>query len=161
MKENLDYGGTVADHIPQTDNCTPEKYGHSSSGTPYSFYQWDELMAYSPVAGSQGLCPPGWHVPAPDEWSTLASLLNGPGLAGGTLRDPVLAGGFRSEQPGFLYLNNLWSFTTGGSAGAMYWTSAPAGADRAVARGLNDFTLSLSLYTAARANAFSARCVKD
>jgi uncharacterized protein (TIGR02145 family) len=117
MKENLDYGLVIGDYSPQTDNCISEKYIHTST-----FYQWDELMRYDPVPASQGLCPPGWHVPTSTEWDQLLSFYNGPGLAGGTLKDDLLPNGFQSHQLGFLYLNSTWAFTTGMAAGTMYWT---------------------------------------
>lgn len=156
MKENLDYGLVIGDYSPQTDNCISEKYIHTST-----FYQWDELMRYDPVPASQGLCPPGWHVPTSTEWEELIAMNNGPGQAGGYLTDTQLPGGFQSHQQGLLYLNNIWAFTTGLYAGSMYWTSTPSGTEKAVARGLNEYNLSVSLYEAARGNGFSVRCLKD
>jgi uncharacterized protein (TIGR02145 family) len=177
MQTNLDFGITISDLVPQTDNCIPEKHTsncappfvHSSFLIPHSsfpilscsFYQWDELMRYDPVSATQGICPPGWHVPTSAEWDHLLSFYNGPGLAGGTLKDDLLPNGFQSQQQGFLYLNNTWAFTTGLSAGTMYWTSTSLGADRAVARGLNEYNMSVSRYEAARANAFGVRCLRD
>jgi uncharacterized protein (TIGR02145 family) len=118
-------------------------------------------MRYESSAGSQGLCPPGWHIPVPAEWDLLVSAYNGPGQAAGPLKDPWLANGFHSLQEGFFYQNNLWAFTAGTIAGTMYWTSAPSGADRAVARGLNAYHYSVSRYPARRNDAFTVRCVKD
>ena len=83
-----------------------------------------------------------------------------PGKAGGTLKDTLLPGGFHSYQQGLYYLNNTWAFTTGFAAGPMYWTSTLSG-DRAVASGLKEMNLSVSLYEAARGNGLSARCLKD
>jgi len=156
MKENLDYGLEINAFTFQTDNCISEKYMHNSS-----FYQWDELMRYDPVAASQGLCPPGWHVPTSVEWDDLISAYSGPGLAGGFLADIQSPNGFQSHQLGILYLNNIWAFTTGLYAGSMYWTSTISGNERAVARGLNNFNLSVSKYEAARGNAFAVRCLRD
>ena len=34
-------------------------------------YQWDEMMQYQNQEGTQGICPPGWHVPADAEWMIL------------------------------------------------------------------------------------------
>ena len=118
-------------------------------------------MRYETSPGTQGLCPPGWHVPSATEWNTLLAFYNGPGQAGGPMKDLLLANGFDSYQQGFLYNNNSWAFTTGQDAGAMYWTSTASGANRAVARGLNDFNPSVSMYPSLRGNAFSVRCLKD
>ncbi|MEI7661699.1 MAG: FISUMP domain-containing protein, partial [Bacteroidota bacterium] len=163
MKENLDFGTAVDGLVPQTDNCMPEKYVRNSPyGGQYSiFYQWDELMRYSSTEASQGLCPPGWHIPSSSEWNDLLVYYNGDGLAGGALKDAQLAGGFHSFQVGFLYLNNTWAFTTGQDAGSMYWTSTSTGNEGAVARGMNLLTRSVSVYNSSRSNAFPARCMKD
>ena len=125
-----------------------------------AFYQWDELMRHNPSESSQGLCPPGWHIPSSAEWDELIANCNGPGKAGGTLKDTLLPGGFHSYQQGLYFLNNTWSFTAGFAAGSMYWTSTLAGG-RAIARGINEMNLSVSKYEAARGNGFSARCLKD
>ena len=162
MASNLDFGTQIPDGIPQTDNCTSEKYLRPTSYVPRpTFYQWDELMRYQTSPGSQGLCPPGWHIPSAAEWNILLSFYSGAGQAGGYLKDSLLVNGFHSYQQGFLYLNNTWAFTTGLDTGAMYWTSSSSGTDRAVARGLNIFNPSVSMYLSSRQNAFGVRCVKD
>ena len=156
MATNLDFGVQISDLTPQTDNCTPEKYQH-----PTSFYQWDELMQYDHTEANQGLCPPGWHIPSSAEWNALLASCNGPGEAAGPLKDTLLVNGFHSFQQGFLFLNNTWAFTVGLYAGAMYWTSTSSGTGRAVARGLNGYNMSVSLYSSSWGNAFSVRCLKD
>jgi uncharacterized protein (TIGR02145 family) len=161
MQENLNIGLTVADFQPQTDNCVVENYVHDPSIPNSAVYQWNELMNHAPVSGSQGLCPPGWHVPTSSEWDELTAFFNGPGMAGSQLKDLVLTGSFHSYQGGIYYLNDLWSFTQGPAAGTMYWTSTTSGTDRAVARGLNEYNMSVSRYEAARGNGFGVRCLKD
>ncbi|MDP1622139.1 MAG: FISUMP domain-containing protein, partial [Bacteroidales bacterium] len=160
MQTNLDFGMTISDLTPQTDNCLVEKYIRYSSFAYSSFYQWDELMRYNSAEASQGICPPGWHIPSSAEWDELIASCNDPGKAGGTLKDKFLPDGFQSYQHGLLYLNNTWAFTTGFAAGSMYWTSTMSGG-RAVARGINEMNLSVSLCEASRGNALSARCLKD
>ncbi len=163
MQKNLDYGTAIPSTNPQTENCIPEKYNCPLSivNCQLSLYQWDELMRYETAPSAQGLCPPGWHIPASAEWSALINWLGGAATAGSAMKDPFAAGGFHSEQTGFLYLNYRWAFFDDSYAGAMYWTSTPSGSDRAMARGLNEINHSVSLYPAARANAFGVRCVKD
>jgi uncharacterized protein (TIGR02145 family) len=156
FRDNLNFGTQISDLIPQTDNCTAEKYVHNSI-----FYQWDELMLYSNSEAVQGLCPPGWHIPSSSEWNALLTFYDDPGQAGGPMKDHLLSNGFDSYQQGFFYLNNLWSFTTGLYAGSMYWTSTLSGSDYAVARGFNEYNTSVSMYPASRGNAFSVRCLKD
>jgi hypothetical protein len=86
--------------------------------------------------------------------------MEGPGQAGGPLKDPWLSNGFHARQPGLFYQNRSWSFCTGEFAGSMYWTSTHAGIDRAIARGLNLYQNSVSYYESPKNNAFSIRCCK-
>jgi uncharacterized protein (TIGR02145 family) len=160
MEENLEFGFTISDLLPQTDNCIAEKYQSTVANRTSSFYQWDELMQYNTSAGSQGLCPPGWHIPTSAEWEELIINFNGPGQAGGPMKD-TLVSGIKSHQSGFFYLNNTWAFTSGIDAGSMYWTSTATAYDRAVARGLNEYNPSVSRYFSSRGNSFGVRCMKD
>jgi uncharacterized protein (TIGR02145 family) len=216
MADNLGYGMTIDEFIPQTDNCLAERYVRNSYFVPRTsvsvlnskfdcstvrlfneifqisnlksdvsnlksdisnlksdisnlrfevrngaFYQWDELMQYQSASGVQGLCPPGWHVPTASEWDDLLAFYNGPGQAGGPLKDTLIANGFHSIQKGFMYQNNTWVFTSGLQAGSMCWSSTTSGTDRAVARGINDFNPSVSRYSSLRSNGMGARCCRD
>jgi len=163
MTENLDYGTSVSYPQSQTDNCIPEKYCSNSDPSCTllgGFYQWDELMQYSPAEGSQGLCPPGWHVPARTEWQSLIDdpANGGNGLAGGFLKDVP----FVAKTGGVLYMNSVWAFNPGDDLTAtMFWTSSSNGPSHAYARGMNAPNTSTSLYSGSFANAFTVRCVKD
>jgi hypothetical protein len=90
MAMNLNYGTTIPSTAMQRDNCVPEKYcfndNSSNCSTQGGLYQWDELMQFAPIAGSQGICPPGWHVPTETEWNTLFSNYISPGFAGDPLK---------------------------------------------------------------------------
>ena len=163
MIQNLDYGTEVSTTLPQTDNCQPQKFCSASDPgcTLYGgFYQWDELMQYSNLEGSQGLCPPGWHVPGLNEWQMLIDdpANQGNSLAGGFLKDIP----FGPQLEGMFYMNNTWKFLQGENlTSTMFWTSTLNTAFKAWARGLNDFSPSVSLYSSSRLNAFPVRCVKD
>jgi uncharacterized protein (TIGR02145 family) len=163
MTENLDYGTSGSYQQPQTDNCIPEKYCSDSDpdcSLLGGFYQWDELMQYSPAEGSQGLCPPGWHVPTRAEWQSLIDdpANQGNGLAGGFLKDVP----FIAKTGGLLYMNSIWAFGLGDYPGAtMFWTSTSNGTNHAYSRGMNSPNTSVSFYSASLANAFTVRCVKD
>lgn len=162
MKENLKFGSAIPYTDAQIDNCIAERYTRSStSGTVASFYQWNELMNFSSTPGSQGLCPPGWHIPTSAEWELLLNLLEGPGMAGSWLKDKDWTGSFTSVQYGLLYQNHSWSFCSGFYAGAMYWTSTAVDNHHAEARGINEYNKSVSRYHALTSNAFNVRCLKD
>jgi uncharacterized protein (TIGR02145 family) len=163
MKQNLDFGFQISDLFPQTDNCMPEKYKNPNSAitNPKSVYQWDELMRFNPIPGSQGLCPPGWHVPSSAEWDELLDLNTGQSQAAGPMKDLYLLNGFHAIPAGFNYLNNLWAFSSPPLSASFFWSSSASGPNSAVARGLNNENASVSLYSGSRANAFSVRCAKD
>jgi uncharacterized protein (TIGR02145 family) len=170
MKENLDYGKSVNSFLqPQTDNCVVERYCQPSDAncTQYGgFYQWDELMAYG-FNQSQGLCPPGWHVPSESEWQTMLNIITGgstllpDGIAGSILKDSTSTASFIALTKGMFYLDNIWAFANGTPRGTMYWTSTSYDATRKAARGVNTINPSVSKYYGNKGNSFSVRCVQD
>jgi uncharacterized protein (TIGR02145 family) len=75
MKENLDVGTRINGIQDQTDNGIIEKYCYEDNPDSCSkyggLYLWDEMMQFSTGEKSQGICPPGWHVPSDEEWKVL------------------------------------------------------------------------------------------
>ena len=75
MAENLNFGTRINGSNDQMDNGNIEKYCYgeltSNCDTYGGLYQWDEMMQYTTVAGTQGVCPAGWHLPTDDEWKIL------------------------------------------------------------------------------------------
>ncbi|OQX78941.1 MAG: hypothetical protein B6D61_04400 [Bacteroidetes bacterium 4484_249] len=80
MAENMNIGvmidketGGYTNH--QTDNGIIEKYCYDnipdSCDVYGGFYQWNEMMQYVTIEGSQGICPTGWHIASDLEWCTL------------------------------------------------------------------------------------------
>ncbi len=170
MTQNLRYGTLSPSVTPQTDNCTVEKYCLSTDPTCANggFYQWDQLIQFGITDGPeyQGVCPPGWHIPTQVEWQDLinnvAGFTPGDGVAGGYLKDQNQTNGFKALLKGIYYLNDAWAFTSGNSLTAtMFWTGTPSSGDRAIARGMNNYNYSVSLYESFKENAFPVRCVKD
>ena len=94
MAENLNYGERIDGMQDQADNQVIEKYcyedNEASCDTFGGLYQWDEMMQYSHLQGTQGICPDGWHLPAYDEWTTLVDYLGG-AAAGGKLKLPGMS----------------------------------------------------------------------
>jgi len=161
MTANLDRGTRIPFSQGQYDNCVAEKYcyGNLDDGcTRYGgLYQWDELMNYETENESQGLCPPGWHVPSDGEWATLCDVYYGFGRAGVYLTHPVLSP-FNSLSGGVAYLNQTWSF---GGFATLEWTSTATGPARALSHGLNQQNYSVALYPAIRSDGFPVRCLQD
>lgn len=50
-------------------------------------YTWYAAMKNKTTAGTQGICPKGWHLPTDEEWSGLISYLGGENVAGGHLKE--------------------------------------------------------------------------
>ena len=161
MSVNLDYGTAILSTLNQTDNCIPEKYcfgnNPSTCGIDGGLYQWDELMAYSEVPGSHGICPPGWHVPAESEWIQLFNNYHSSGFAGAVLKTTGYSG-FNALIPGVNFLNRTYTFH---NFAGIYWSGDSDGLYKAWAHGVNSYDPSVSLYPGNRSNAFLVRCIKD
>jgi len=161
MQKNLNYGTSIQGTTEQTDNCTNEKYCYSDNAancTLYGgLYQWDEVMAYGNTPGSQGLCPPGWHVPTQTEWNTLFTFYQEQALAGKPLQDSIF-NGFRAKESGMVYSNISWKFQ---GFATIYWTSNSYGMIKALSHGMNLQNFSVSDYYSDRSNAFAVRCLKN
>jgi uncharacterized protein (TIGR02145 family) len=75
LKENLNYGDMINGDIEMSNNGIVEKYCYNNEPDSCvslgGLYLWDEMMQYVTAQGSQGICPPGWHIPTDDEWKIL------------------------------------------------------------------------------------------
>jgi len=75
LKENLNIGIMVPGDSIMKDDGEIEKYCYNNQADSCNsfggLYQWHELMQYTEVPASQGICPPGWHVPTDLEWKIL------------------------------------------------------------------------------------------
>jgi uncharacterized protein (TIGR02145 family) len=161
MAANLDYGSSLGGALTQRDNCTPEKFCYNdipanctSSG---GLYQWDEIMQYSNVPASQGLCPPEWHIPTENEWNTLFNFYISNGFAGSPLKSTGYSG-FNAYLDGGMFKNVNWNFL---NFATIFWSSNSRGNNKAWAHGMNEYNPSVSFYPSSRSNAFSVRCIKD
>jgi uncharacterized protein (TIGR02145 family) len=160
MAENLDFGAMIPGSVSQRDNCVPEKYCNNDLPAdcgPQTYYQWDEMMAYYDSSGSQGICPPGWHVPTEAEWTLLFSNFINNGFAGSALKSTGFSG-FNALVSGVNFFNRSYSFNT---FAGFYWSSDFQGPHKAWAHGMNTFDPSVSLYPSSRSNAFSVRCIMN
>jgi len=190
MAENLNIGTMINGSGNQTDNSTIEKYCYNDNTTNCNtyggLYQWDEMMQYVTTAGTQGICPTGWHLPTDAEWMTLEEYLGmctgtGSGCSGSTGWRGTDEGGKLKEtgtthwaspntgatnSSGFTALPGGDRDNTGGAfyslmVNAFFWSSSENGTS-AWNRILN-----YNLAQVARINiswkttGFSVRCVRD
>jgi uncharacterized protein (TIGR02145 family) len=161
MAESLNYGTVIVSTQDQFDNCVPEKYCYgdipANCITYGGLYQWDEMMAYYDSSGTQGICPPGWHVPTEAEWTLLFSNYINNGYAGAALKATGFSG-FDALISGVNFFNRIFSYN---SFAGFYWSSTTEGIFKAWAHGMNSFDPSVSFYPASRSNAFSVRCIEN
>jgi uncharacterized protein (TIGR02145 family) len=161
MAANLNYGSQILGSADQRDNCLVEKYCYNdiparcTSGSV--FYQWDEVMQYDQAVSDQGLCPPGWHVPAENDWNILFANWTNSGFAGSPLKYSGYSG-FNALLAGTRLFNMSWSYD---GFATFFWSSTAYNSTKAWAHAMNYYDPSVALYPASTANAFSVRCLKD
>ena len=177
LRENLNVGIKIPGTQNQSDNGIKEKYCYNdideNCNTYGGLYHWDELMQYEATAGSQGLCPPGWHLPSMEEWDLLKNNLGGSNVAGGKMKETGTAhwlapntgatneSGFTGLPGGQRYIifgNTFWAITET----AYFWTSTkydPPGWPFLFT--LNYQSASLNVDSQTKNWGLSARCLKD
>ena len=161
MATNLNYGNKINAGNMQRDNCISEKYcfqdDPGNCSTKGGLYQWDEMMKFDDVIGSQGFCPPAWHIPTETEWNILFSFYTSNGFAGSPLKYTGYSG-YNAYLDGTRFKNTNWNFL---DFATLLWSSTSHGLLKAWAHGMNSYNPSVSFYPAARSNGFSVRCMKD
>ena len=161
LRENLNVGTRIEgsqDAIKK--NGVIEKYCYDNDPnnceTYGGLYQWDEAMQYTTTPGTQGICPPDWHLPTIEEFSTLKSTVGGDGNALKLFGqgDGTNISGFSALLAGNRYLNGnffnlgitayFWSSTEYSSTIANYMLLNPS-VDIILNRNDGDNVLGLSV----------------
>ncbi|MCF8232634.1 MAG: hypothetical protein K9J27_10635 [Bacteroidales bacterium] len=184
LKENLDVGVQITGH-DMKDNDTIEKFCYNNNPVNCSkyggLYQWSEMMGYSIVPGSQGICPDGWHIPTDEEWMMLEgaadSLYNYPDQewqqtdrrgydAAYKLRSDSLGGDWPgSDIYGFSILPGGYRFDSATyytlNLAGLFWTSSEADRNHIWDRGFDNYYDKVFRGKNPHKDwAFSIRCVK-
>jgi uncharacterized protein (TIGR02145 family) len=185
MKENLNAGVMINSDADQADNDIIEKYCYDNDPANCDafggLYQWDEIMQYVMTPGTQGICPPGWHIPVDDEWKILEGMADSKfGIgdptwdafwyrghdAGTHLKttsgwccsgDGTDKFGYSAKPGGFYSLDSLKFLDQGW--GAFYWLSTDAFND-SWARELTENSMVYS-GVRKRKNGYSIRCLRN
>ena len=180
FSENLNVGTMVTDDntgVPHThcsDNGIIEKYCYdndSASCEEYGgLYDWNEMMQYGNYAGSQGICPSGWHIPTNTEQATLTSNLGGESAAGGPMKETGTAH-WNSPNTGATNSSGFTAFGSGyrGAEGfsadilsrAYYWLSNENSSEWSPAWYLDYQNSGLGLEADIKTCGFSVRCLQD
>ncbi|MBU0765860.1 MAG: fibrobacter succinogenes major paralogous domain-containing protein [Bacteroidetes bacterium] len=183
MAENLNIGTMINSTAPgqlQTDNSVIEKYCYGNNATDCNtyggLYEWYEMMQYnSSDAGNpgatQGICPPGWHLPTDAEWTVLTDYLGGLTVAGGKMKETGtvhwnspntgadnssgftgLPGGSRDYWDGLFY---------GLGESSDHWSATESNSTRAWKRYMYYDYADVNSFFYEKTNGFSVRCIKD
>ena len=181
MAENLNVGSTTdsvntgSDHSDMSNDSIIEKYCYDNDtancDTYGGLYDWDEMMGYVETAGTQGICPSGWHIPTDGEQYELENYLKDDGetcvalrpsgtwdcatagtkfKSGGTSGFGGLLAGFRYRTGSFGYLASRGSFWSSSVSGSNAWSRRLGSTESRVDRHADNQT-----------SGFSVRCVKD
>jgi len=136
MAENMNIGVQINGLQTMSNNSIIEKYCYDDDSINCEIfgglYQWNEMMEYSTIQGTKGICPEGWHLPTDTEWFEMENYLdpsisdpNSYGWRGINCGDQLLesgSSGFNALLAGqrkwdtgaFLFLNSrshIWTST--------------------------------------------------
>jgi len=91
LKENLNVGMMIPGGQSQEDNGIVEKHCYDNDTSNCiiygGLYEWNEMMQYTTLQGTQGICPPGWHIPTDEEWKVLEGAVDSQFGIGSTVWD--------------------------------------------------------------------------
>lgn len=151
-------------------NRTTAGYCWYNNDTPTNKETYGALYNWYTVDAGK-LCPPGWHVPSDDEWTTLVTYLGGYSVAGGKLKE---AGTTHWKSPnsnatnesGFTALPGGTRFsdgTTFSEIGGLcdWWSSSEFSPGIAWLHGLYFSETGVNKVGLDKASGFSVRCLKD
>lgn len=188
LKENLNVGWMIQGIGNMGDNGTIEKYCYNDkqdSCTKYGgLYQWNEMMQYTTQQGTQGICPPGWHLPSDEEWKVLEGSVDkqygigdpewdlAPGDRGndaGTNLKTISGwfdGGNGTDHFGFAGMPGgyqLWGGFNNADKAGWWWTSTEStNPEFSRERNLNYYSLKVYRYLGSlKELGHSVRCLRD
>ncbi len=125
MAQNLNYNAPGS-MLYNDDPANGPIYGR--------IYTWTAVMqgaapSTANPSGVQGICPKGWHVPSPAEFSQLAAFLGGNAVAGGAMKT-----------------TNLWQSPNTGATNSSGFFAVPAGQSLGVSHPVVDVGLTSNFW---------------
>lgn len=187
MAENLNIGTMIHGTNSMTNNGTIEKYCYGNDPAECTIYgglyQWDEIMQYTTIESTQGICPTGWHLPSDDELKTLEITLGmtqaevdmedyrgtdqGSQLAGNEVlwESGALDQDAKFNTSGFMILpagfRNTFGTLSLQSTSASIWSSSESDEDGGWYRRLYFDLTQINRVSGTKKFGFSVRCIKD
>lgn len=167
LKENLNVGVMISGNTLPADNGIIEKYCYDNDPNNCdelgAFYTWDEAMNYNSRIGSQGICPPGWHIPTLGDFE---KLINSVYYDGNSLKEigqgtgsgeGTNLSGFSALLAGYRYLDGNFNDL---GVNAFFWSSVFS-EDDAFYMHLKTTKSNIYLNFYDKEYGFCLRCVKD
>ncbi|NQV02170.1 MAG: hypothetical protein HQ542_05970 [Bacteroidia bacterium] len=147
LKENLNVGTMIPGGQNMTDNSILEKYCYYNIEDSCSIfgglYQWNEMMQYSIQEATQGICPPGWHLPTNEEWNVLEGAVDSQFGIGDPEWDNCDIRGFDAGTA----LKTTSGWYAGGNGTNLFGFSGLPGGYRNINGGFNGIGSSFYLWT--------------
>jgi uncharacterized protein (TIGR02145 family) len=161
-------GTTIPSDLIIADEVTP-KYQWSYNGDESNVATYGRLYTWYAITDIRGVCPTGWHIPGADEWNTLLTLLGGPDVAGGELKETGTThwsapNEGATNSSGFTALPGGGRGTTGFGAvgyGGFWWSSTECSPNGAYLRDMRYNGSEVTTYNAGELYGFSVRCLQD
>lgn len=157
MAENLNFvpkNGNVK--CTYNDPCNCQKYG--------LLYDWNTAMNFNSQAGTQGVCPNGWHIPTDSEWMKLLDTTFSTNLTALSMKAKSSLWGKNDGTDifGFAILPAYEPNGSRGSGTASFWTSNEVSSSRAWEWTMygNNQWMSHSEFGLKTAY-YSVRCIRD
>jgi len=186
LRENLNVGTRIPVSDQMTDNGIIEKYCYDDNPDYCllygGLYQWNEAMQYSTQQGTEGICPPGWHIPTDEEWKVLEGTVDSEYGIGETAWDWLANRGYdagKNLKSTSGWHNNgngtdLFGFTAlpGGRSSyngyfydllynSFWWTSTVESSTTEFTRELSWGSPGSTRYRGEYRNGFSIRCIQN
>ena len=175
LKESLNTGTRIDGGVEQTNNSTIEKYCmnnlESNCDIYGALYQWNEMMQYTTIEGSQGICPGGWHIPSDAEYATLITYLDGELVAGGKMKEAGTShwsspntgatnrSGFTALPAGYYNYSNVSFYYL--TYSNYLWSSTQSNLNDAWMRYLDTGDEDVNHQTFTKTNSLSVRCMAE
>jgi len=173
MAKNLNYGkykesvfhNDADGHSDVADNGIVEKYAFDNDTSNFALYgglyDWNEMMNYNSIEGSQGVCPDGWHVPTKDEFDELVETVGGRNIAGKQLMKGG-SSGFNFELGGGRNMKGTFSSSASTQGGIWISTTNPSDNARAYHFYFTKGKDNISSHSADfKVIGHSVRCIKE
>jgi uncharacterized protein (TIGR02145 family) len=127
MTQNLNIGTQINGTEDQTDNILIEKYCYENQESNCDIYggiyQWDEMMQYTTIESTQGVCPGGWHLPSDYEWKVMEMAIGMSKESADSFYWRGTTEGGKLKVPGTYY----WDSPNTGATNSTLFTALPAG----------------------------------